>query len=123
MTDHERCVPLPAPMGVDRETWARELPLCAAGRYAALRVQPGVLNLDWQLRFNLFNYFESPDGITRKYCVGEHYWEIGRRGFRVRDVKKRFERFFRIVQAYRNVDWLPSYNFVLQSRHPLQRRS
>jgi hypothetical protein len=90
--------------------------LPVAGRYTGLRMQPGVLNLDWQFRFNLFNYLERPDGVTRKYCGGEHYWEIGRRGFRVRDVRVRLERFFTIVQAYRNVDWLPSYNFVVQSR-------
>jgi hypothetical protein len=90
--------------------------LPVAGRYAAVRIQPGTLNLDWQLRLNLFNYFERPDGVTRKYMAGEHYWEIGRRGFRVRDVKARLERVFHIVRAYRNVDWLPSYNFVVQSR-------
>ena len=91
--------------------------LPVAGRYAALRVQPGALHLDWQLRFNVFNYFERPDGVTRRYARGEHYWEIGRRGFRVRDVKTRLGRFFVILRAYRNVDWLPSYNFVVQSRH------
>jgi SAM-dependent methyltransferase len=90
--------------------------LPVAGRYASLRVQPGTLNIDWQLRFNLFNYFERPDGLTRKYSGGEHYWEIGRRGFRVRDIKQRLERFFVIVRAYRNLDWLPSYNFVVRSR-------
>lgn len=91
--------------------------LPVAGRYAALRVQPGALHLDWQLRCNFFNYFERPDGVTRRYARGEHYWEIGRRGFRVRDVKTRLGRFFVILRAYRNVDWLPSYNFVVQSRH------
>jgi methyltransferase family protein len=90
--------------------------LPVAGRYTAIRVQPGLRGLDWQFRFNLFNYFERPDGVTRKYCSGEHYWEIGRRGFRVRDVKARLERFFVIARAYRNIDWLPSYNFVVQSR-------
>ena len=79
-------------------------------------VQPGVLGLDWQLRLNLFNYFERPDGVTRKYRDREHYWEVGRRGFRVRDVKARLEKFFVILQAYRNVDWLPSYNFVVRSQ-------
>ena len=96
--------------------------LPVAGRYAALRMQPGTLNLDWQLRFNLFNYFERPDGITRKYARGEHYWEIGRRGFRVRDVKARLARFFVILRAYRNLDWLPSYNFVVQSRQDTSER-
>jgi hypothetical protein len=90
--------------------------LPVAGRYAALRIQPGTLDLDWHLRLNFFNYFERPDGITRKYGGGDHYWEIGRRGFRVRDIKARLGRFFVILRTYRNVDWLPSYNFVVQSR-------
>ena len=95
--------------------------LPVAGRYAAMRLQPGTLNLDWQLRFNLFNYFERPDGVTRKYAGGEHYWEIGRRGFRVKDVKARLARCFVILRAYRNVDWLPSYNFVVESRQPMSK--
>ena len=90
--------------------------LPVAGRCSAVRVQPGALGLDWQLRANFFNYFERPDGVTRKYWGGEHYWEIGRRGFRVADVKARLERHFVVLQAYRNVDWLPSYNFVVRSK-------
>jgi len=36
-------------------------------------------------------------------------------------VKTRLERFFVILQAYRNLDWLPSYNFVVRSRHETSR--
>lgn len=90
--------------------------LPVAGRSAAVRLEPGVLNIDWQLRVNVFNYFARPDGVTRRYAGGEHYWEVGRRGFRARDVRKRMEQFFAILREYRNRDWLPSYNFVLEAR-------
>ena len=90
--------------------------LPVAGRYAAVRMEPGLLNWNWQLRINLFNYLARPDGVTRRYAGGEHYWEIGRRGFRARDVRKRLERFFVVRREYRNRDWLHSYNFVLETR-------
>ena len=34
----------------------------------------------------------------------------------MRDLRDRFARHFEIVDAYRNQDWTPSYNFVLRSR-------
>ena len=86
-----------------------------AGRCSSVRVQPGAFGIDWQFRVNFFNYFERPDGLTRKYWNGEHYWEVGRRGFRVRDIRARLRRSFIVLWEYRNVDWLPSYNFVLKS--------
>jgi hypothetical protein len=90
--------------------------LPVAGRYAEVRVRPGFAGIDWQVRLNLFNYLDRPDGLTRRYMSGEHYWEVGRRGFGVRALSRRLERFFTIRQQYRNRDWLPSYNFVLDSR-------
>jgi hypothetical protein len=46
----------------------------------------------------------------------QHFWEVGMRGFRVRDLCRRFSAHFEIIKHYRNRDWLPSYNFVLKSR-------
>ena len=46
----------------------------------------------------------------------QHFWEIGMKGFRVRDMKKRMSRFFEVLKAYRNRDWFLSQNFVLKSR-------
>ena len=45
-----------------------------------------------------------------------HYWEIGRPGFTVRALKRRFARHFVVEQSYLNHDWLFSYNFVLRAR-------
>ena len=66
---------------------------------------------------DLFNYFHRPSGIVARYCQRQHFWEVGMRGFRVRDVTARMSRYFDVVQAYRNRDWNPSQNFVLRSRH------
>ena len=71
--------------------------------------------LDHSLILDLFNYFHRPDGVTARYCQGQHYWEMGMTGFTVRSMKKRFEDHFSVVKNYRNKDWLPSYNWVLKS--------
>jgi hypothetical protein len=90
--------------------------LPVAGRHAQLRLAPGFKGLDLSLILDVFNYFHRPDGITPRYAQGQHFWEIGMRGFRVRDVRRRLARFFDVVAAYRNRDWPPSQNFVLKSR-------
>jgi hypothetical protein len=90
--------------------------LPVAGRHAQLRIAPGFRDLDWSFVADLFNFLERPDGVTARYCQGQHFWEVGRRGFSVNDVRRRFARYFHVVNAYRNPDWTPSYNFVLRSR-------
>ena len=87
------------------------------GRHAQLRVIPGFKGIDISFVFNIFNFFEKPDGVTPRYCSGQHFWEIGMRGFRVMDVTQRLSQYFKVLSAYRNKDWLPSYNFVLESNH------
>ena len=90
--------------------------LPVAGRHAQLRIMPGFKSLDWSVVIDLFNYFVRPDGVAPRYCQGQHFWEIGRRGFSARQVRRRFAREFEVLDAYRNRDWTPSYNFVLRSR-------
>ena len=90
--------------------------LPVAGRHAQLRAIPGIKNLDFSIIIDLFNYFARPDGVSSRYCQGQHFWEIGRPGFTVRAVRDRIARGFEIIDAYRNRDWTPSYNFVLRSR-------
>ncbi len=90
--------------------------LPVAGRHFHLRAMPGVLNIDVSFIIDVFNWFHRPDGVSPRYCGGQHFWEIGMRGFRVRDLVKRFSRFFELHKAYRNRDWTPSHNFVLRSR-------
>ncbi len=85
------------------------------GRHVQLRCIPGIGAVDISLVIDLFNYFEKPDGITPRYMAGQHYWEIGMRGYRVRDMVKRMSRFFEVQAVYRNRNWLPSQNFVLKS--------
>jgi hypothetical protein len=90
--------------------------LPVAGRHVQVRFVPGFRNLDLSFIVDLFNYFDRPDGVTPRFMAGQHFWEVGRRGFRVRQVKARLARHFDILNAYRNRDWAPSYNLVLRSR-------
>jgi hypothetical protein len=91
--------------------------LPVAGRHFQLRLKMDFKGIDWSCIFDLFNYFRKPDGITPCYCAGQHYWEIGMRGFRVGDITRRLSKYFKVLSAYRNKDWLPSYNFILESNH------
>jgi len=87
-----------------------------AGRHVQLRFIPGVKGIDVSIVIDLFNYFHKPDGVTPRYCEGQHFWEVGMRGFRMRDIVLRMSPFFEILSVYRNRDWIPSQNFVLKSR-------
>lgn len=90
--------------------------LPVAGRHAQLRLQPGFRGLDLALNLDLFSPLERPDGRSARYMQGMHYWEVGHRGFRVRDLCRRFERCFEVLAHYRNRDWLHSHNFLLRAR-------
>lgn len=85
------------------------------GRHVQVRLIPGFSGIDISFTLDLFNYFHKPDGLVPRYMQGQHYWEVGMRGWRIRDLRKRFMQFFKIESSYRNRDWLPSYNFVLKS--------
>jgi hypothetical protein len=89
--------------------------LPVAGRHSQIRLIPGLKGLDLTAILDFFNILEKPDGVTPKYCGGQHFWEVGYRGFRVKELISRFEKSFRVMNHYRNKDWNPSYNFVLQS--------
>lgn len=90
--------------------------LPVAGRHFHLRFAPGLTRLDVSLIFDYFNFFDRPAPHRAKYCDRQHFWEIGRPGFSVRDLRRRLSPYFEIVRAYRNRDWLPSYNFVGRAR-------
>jgi hypothetical protein len=70
---------------------------------------------------DLFNYFHRPDGLEPRYCQRQHYWEVGMRGFRVRDVRARMRTYFDVIDVYRNRDWTPSINFLLSSVRGIRR--
>lgn len=86
------------------------------GRHLQVRIAPGFGDLDLSFAFDVFNYFRKPDGITPRYSGGQHFWEVGMRGFRVRDLVRRLSQQFEVIRHYRNADWNLSYNFVLRSR-------
>lgn len=86
------------------------------GRHVQVRLIPGFSGIDFSLILDLFNYWKTPDGVAPRYMAGQHYWEVGMRGFRVRDLVRRMSRFFDVMSVYRNKDWLPSQNFVLRSK-------
>jgi hypothetical protein len=90
--------------------------LPVAGRHVQARLQPGFRDIDLCLTVDVFNYFDRPDGLEPRYCQRQHYWEAGRRGFRLRDLKRRLTQHFELVDVYRNRDWNPSLNFVLKRR-------
>lgn len=90
--------------------------LPVAGRHSQIRIVPGFKGVDLTAIFDFFNLLEKPDGITPKYCGGQHFWEVGYRGFRVKQLINRFEKRFQVINHYRNKDWNPSYNFVLRSK-------
>ena len=56
------------------------------GRHGQLRWIPGIRGWDISLILDVFNYFEKPDGAAAKYMANQHFWEVGMRGFRVRDL-------------------------------------
>lgn len=90
--------------------------LPVAGRHTALRLMPGFKGWDWSAILDLRRFWERPDGVNARYCGGQHYWEVGYRGFRVADLLRRFSRSYQVLASYRNKDWLPSHNFVLRCR-------
>lgn len=84
-----------------------------AGRHVGLRLSLGAREFGFV--FDLFNPLRTPRSEKALFRDGEHYWEVGYRGFRRSEIRKRLQRYFRITREYRNMHWLPSYNFVLES--------
>jgi hypothetical protein len=90
--------------------------LPATGRHAQFRFKPGFKGIDLSLELDVYNPVHRPDGVTPRYCQRQHFWEVGMRGFRPRDVLRRMSPHFEPIEVYRNRDWIESYNFVLRSR-------
>jgi len=86
------------------------------GLHIQFRFKSNFKEIDLPVVFNIFNYFEKPSGIEPCYMENQHFWEIGMRGYRVKDIIKRMSRFFDVISVYRNKDWLISQNFVLKSK-------
>jgi hypothetical protein len=86
------------------------------GRFFSLRFQAAVRGCDRSWIINLFNPWKRPDPLRPVYMQGQHFWEIGVRGYSRRAIRQKLARHFEVLKEYRNRDWLPSYNFVLRSR-------
>ena len=89
--------------------------LPSSGRPIAFSFSPGFRGLRWSCVVDVYNWFREPDPDRAVFAAGEHYWEVGRRGFSRRSLARRLRGHFRILKQYRNPDWLLSVNFVLQS--------
>lgn len=85
------------------------------GRHFHLRVVPGFKGIDLSLFLDFFNPLVKPDGVTPRYMAKQHFWEVGMRGYRIKDLVQRLSQFFRVISVYRNKDWNGSQNFVLES--------
>lgn len=90
--------------------------LPVAGRHLQFRFKMDSKGVDLSFIFDLFNYFHKPDGITPRYRAGQHYWEVGMRGFTTKQLTQRFSKYFNIISQYRNKDWYPSYNYIMESK-------
>lgn len=90
--------------------------LPVAGRHMQLRFIPGFKDIDLSLIVDIFNFLHRPDGVTPRYAQGQHFWEVGMRGFGLRTITRRIRRYFDVLKVYRNRDWTPSQNFVLRSK-------
>lgn len=91
--------------------------LPVGGRHGFLRFVAGFRDLELKVCWDLLNCLYKHNGESAVFCARQHFWELGRRGFRVKEVRVRLLKYFEIISNYRNYDWLPSYNFVLRSRN------
>lgn len=80
------------------------------------RFKSNFRSFDLSMTVDFFNFFKKPDGVTPRYMCGQHFWEVGMRGFRVRDMKRRMASYFDFIKVYRNRDWPCSQNFVMRSK-------
>jgi hypothetical protein len=90
--------------------------LPVAGKHAQIRMLPKFFGINVNIIVDLFKFWEKPAGNKLKYTEGQHYWEVGYRNFRQKNIKQILNKSFEILDVYRNPDWIPSMNFVLKSR-------
>ena len=91
--------------------------LPVGGRFLHCRLVPPCSSYRLSVVIDFINPFDRSDGVTPRYCAQQHFWELGRPGFSVRAMRRRFSSHFEVLQSYRNHDWPQSHNFVLRSKH------
>jgi hypothetical protein len=87
-----------------------------AGKHIKIDFGFSVFRVRLMKVFDAFRFWKEPCGEKLEFGDGFHYWEIGYRKFRVNDFERRLSHRFKVLESYRNTDWIPSYNFVLQSK-------
>ena len=87
------------------------------GRHMQIRVRPGFMGFHWTFGLDIINFFRRPSGESPEFMSGQHFWEVGLAGFKKREIKKRMSKQFIVKNIYRNQDWLPSMNFILNSKY------
>jgi SAM-dependent methyltransferase len=75
-------------------------------------------DLSWIIDFR--KWWKQPSPDIPRFMQGQHYWEVGVKGYSVREVKARLSAPFELIRCYRNHDWRPSMNFVLKSRRDVR---
>jgi hypothetical protein len=73
-----------------------------------LRVHP-----KWRKMFRLFLPIFKNKKIEFN---GEHYWELDLKETPRKKIKQDIEKYFNIIDEYRNQYWDNSYNFILESK-------
>lgn len=89
--------------------------LPVAGKHAQICLKPRIMGYHFDIVVDFFKFWEKPSGVQLKYSDGQHYWEVGYKGYRVKNVKAMFAKHFVCLDVYRNKDWIPSMNFIFQS--------
>jgi len=54
--------------------------------------------------------------------AGQHFWQVGMRGFTIRDLKQRMSHYFSVLSTYRNPDRPVSQNFLLSPKSTHENR-
>lgn len=86
------------------------------GLHFQMRWRSNFRDTDLSAIFDVLRHRGRPDGVTPRYMGGQHYWEVGLKGFKKADLVRRMSTFFEVIDSYRNRDWLPSQNFVLRAK-------
>lgn len=93
-------------------------------RYAIVSVPYSSLSFEFILSLPLFRrlfkrkylslFFRVPLFFKTLKFNGEHYWEMGRKGYSIGEVRKKFKEDFKIIQEFRPVLNDYHYFFVLE---------
>lgn len=88
--------------------------LPVAGKHYSFRIHSERPFFSLDLVVDISNPFRYPSDTTPRFCDGQHFWEIGPFCIPLRKLRRQISKSHRILKEYRNLDWIPSYNFVLK---------